>query len=263
MLASKRQQEIIKLLQKDGHVTTAGLTDSLRVSPVTIRRDLKALEDRGVLRRSYGGATLVRDDARAFGALGTLAPERTYLEKAQIEHEAKARIGRAGAELVRDGETILLEAGTTVAAMLPGLREKRGLTVVTNALNVAWELTNRRSARVVYLGGQIRSESYAAVGRLTEVALEEITVQRLFLGADGISVEAGVTTPSPEEARLNRHMMERASEAIVLADYTKFGKVALARIGAVNEFTAIITDARLGREHAKALRDVNVDLIVV
>lgn len=263
MLSSKRQREIIKLLQRDGHVTTHGVAEFLQVSPVTVRRDLKALEEEGVLRRSYGGAVLANESVAGVESYAAFAPERTYAEKAKIEHEAKARIGQAASEMVRDGETIMLEAGTTVAAMLPGLRTKRGLTVVTNALNVAWEMTNRSDARVVYLGGQIRPSSYAAVGPLTEAALQDISVQRLFIGADGISVDAGVTTPSHEETVLAHHMMSRASETVVLADNTKFGRVALSRIGSIGEFSAIITDARLGKEQVRACERAGARLILV
>lgn len=265
MLASRRQQEIVKRLQRDGQVTTTDLTSSLRVSPVTIRRDLKVLEEQGVLRRSHGGAVLVEDGPGAgphLKAFSTYAPERSLGEKASMEHAAKARIGRAAADLVQDGETIMLEAGSTVAAMLPELRKKRGLTVVTNALNIAWEMTNGGNARVVFLGGQIRPASYAAVGRLTEISLQEISVQRFFLGADGITVEAGVTTPNPDEALLARHMMARSKETIVLADYTKFGRVALSRIGAVDEFTLIITDERLGEDQARELQDAGANTLL-
>lgn len=263
MFASKRQQEIVHRLQRDGHVTTNDLTESLQVSSVTIRRDLQALEEQGVLRRSYGGAILVDGDEARPGGLSAFAPERTLAQKAKIEHAAKARIGQAAADLVEAGETIMLEAGTTVAAMLPALRQKRGLTVVTNALNVAWDVANRGNARVVYLGGEIRPESYAAVGTLTEGALQEITVQRFFLGADGVTVDAGVTTPNPDEAVLARHMMARASETYVLADSTKFGRVALSRIGEADEFTSIITDDRLDGTQAQALRDAGANLILV
>lgn len=257
MLATRRQQEIVQRLRKDGHVTTKKLAESLQVSSVTIRRDLKILEKQGILRRSYGGATLVDNGHEQ---PGHLALERTYVEKAKFQYEAKARIGQAAAALVKDGETILLEAGTTVAAMLPQLRRKRGLTVVTNALNVAWDLINNSDARVVFLGGQVRPSSYAAVGQLTEKSLEQITVQRLFLGADGITVEAGVTTPNTDEASLARQMMAKARDAYVLADHTKFGRVALARIAPITAFTKIITDDQLNEQYGREVEASGVAL---
>src|SRR5690625_4339832 len=109
MFASKRQQEIVNRLQRDGHVTTNDLTESLQVSAVTIRRDLQALEEQGVLRRSYGGAILVNNDEARLDGLSAYAAERTLAEKAKIEHTAKARIGQAAANLVEAGETIKLE----------------------------------------------------------------------------------------------------------------------------------------------------------
>lgn len=247
--------DVYRIVAGQGFAATRELSEALGVSEVTIRRYLAELAHEGLIQRVHGGAQLPESGGVEF----------SFKQKLLRHLEAKRRIGRRAAELVKDGESIFLETGTTVIQIVPHLRARKNLTVVTNCLNVAMEVITLPGVRLIVVGGEVREKSYAFVGPWAEERLDrlfrEIHVSKLFMGVDGISAKEGLTTPNLDEARINRKMIELVPERIVVADSSKFGAVALSRIAPVTAVQAIVTDADTGDE-AVEVRRLGVQVIV-
>lgn len=232
------------LLEKES-VSTQELRQALGVSEATVRRYLAEMAKEGLIERVHGGARLPE----------STEVELSFRQKLSRNLEEKKRIGRKASELIHDDENIFLETGTTVIQIVPHLRGKKNLTVVTNCLNVAMEVLTIPGVRLIVVGGEIREKSYAFAGPLAEKTLDEvfaeIHVDKLFLGVDGISAREGLTTPNMNEARINRKMIDLIPERIVVADHSKFGVVALSRIAPIRVVQTIVTDSDEGDEVAR------------
>jgi len=250
---NNRRASIMQQLQQGGTVQVTRLATDLGVTEMTIRRDLAALEKKGLLARFHGGAVLPQ----------AMVQDLSFQAKLRARQDEKARIAAAAAAMVHDGATIALAAGTTVAALARALAGKSNLTVVTNAVNIAWELTRNPSIHLVITGGRVRERSYAMVGPTAEQALRELAVDIAFVGVNGISPEFGFTTPNQEEAQVHRLMLHRARRAVILSDSSKFGRVAFARIASAQEVHTLITDNLAPAPVVEALRQDGVDLITV
>jgi len=234
LIAAQRRARIVELVNRRGILSVAELARQAGASLMTIRRDLGLLDGQGLLRRSHGGA------------LAMSSPRDVpFRRRARLELQAKAAIGRTAAALVRPGEMVLLDAGTTVVAMVPALRALRNLTVVTNSVQVLAALWDRPGIRVVALGGVARPSSGSLTGPLAEKALEEIRVDRAFLGTTGITPRWEVSNSDLDLAVLQRRVLAVARETYLLADHTKFGRTGLAIVSPLKAFTAVITDAHL------------------
>jgi DeoR family fructose operon transcriptional repressor len=219
MFPEERKQRILAALHQKPAVRVSDLGRALRVSAASIRRDLADLERSGLLKRAHGGAVSAR----------MAALEPSLAEKEDQYQAEKAAIARLAATLVRQGDTIFLDAGSTTRQIARELRHRRGITIVTNALNIAWELASSEIELVV-TGGQVRRGILSHVGPLADHAIAAVHVDKLFLGANGVDLEKGVTTPNLLEAQTKRAMVEHASEVILVADHSKFGRVAFGRI---------------------------------
>ena len=252
MLAEERRRKIVQELRIKGAVRTSELSSMLSVSEITIRNDLDVLAERNLLQRAHGGAVLPE----------ALVVEPTHTEREGVNLGQKMEIGRAAAEMVEEGSTICLGTGTTVLQMVPHLAGKRDITVLTNSLTTGLELTKVRGIRLSIIGGSLRRRSYAMVGPSAERYFEDIYVDRLFLGVNGISVEHGITIPSVAEAQVCRLMMGAAQETFVLADSSKFSVVAHAKIADVQEIDAVVTDNMVAREYISQLDDLEVEVVV-
>jgi DeoR family transcriptional regulator of aga operon len=226
---TERLGHILELLARDGTVTVSALAGELGVSEATVRRDLQALGDQRLLERSHGGAV-------AHGTAHEL-PVRYRTGRS----EEKRRIARAAAELVTDGAVIALTGGTTTTEVARTLAPRHGLTVVTNALNIAVELAVRPDLKLIVTGGVARSASYELVGSLAEDTLRGLNVDLAFLGVDGVDAARGLTTQNEVEAATNRALMARATSTIVVADASKLGRVALAQIAGIEAADRLIT----------------------
>lgn len=240
MLAQQRRLKIIEFLSRHGGVRVSELSRELAVSEMTIRRDLDCLERQGHLARTHGGAIQV-----------DILSEPDFVEKTDLLAGEKLRIARAAAELVGHG-IIGLSAGTTTTALAGCLpRDNPQLTVVTNAVNIAWALASTK-INVVMTGGSLRKSSYALVGPVRQEALTEIRLDLLFLGANGISIQGGITTPNPAEAQTNAWLLSRARRVVVVADHTKLGRTAFGHIADLAKADLLITckeaDSRFIRE---------------
>lgn len=247
-----RRALILQQLQQDGTVQVSRLAQDQGVTEVTIRRDLAAMEQEGLLVRYHGGAVLPQ----------AMVQDIPFQSKLQAHMAEKERIALAAARLVPDGATIALAAGTTVGAMVRALAGKQNLTVVTNAVNIAWELSQRPEVHLVITGGRARQGSSCMVGPTAEHALRDVAVDIAFVGVNGISTEFGLTTPNQEEAQIHRLMLSRARQKVVVSDSSKFGRVAFARIAALSQINTLITDDQAPAPLLDAIRQEGVEVIL-
>jgi len=250
---AERHQHIITKVQQEGQVNVLNLCEELDVSSVTIRKDLKLLEDKGLLFRTHGGATL----------LNPYTVDRSVNEKEKIQATEKMRIGAAAARLLVPNDSIVIASGTTVLALAKSIQPKGGLTVITPALNVALELIRHPEVEVLQLGGLMRKSSSSVTGPYAEGILADFSCSKLFLGVDGIDLEFGLTTTNVMEAHLNREMMKISQKTIVLADSTKFGRRGFGRICGFEDVDHIITDRGVSEYIVKTLEGMGTKVTVV
>lgn len=232
-------------------VTVRELSAQLRASDASIRRDLVGLERAGLLRRTHGGA--VSNEMAAF--------EFTLAEKEDQHRSAKSAIAAAAMQLIEENTTILLDAGSTTLQIARQLKTRRNINVVTNAVNIGSELAGER-IEVVLTGGALRPRTMAMVGPLTENALAELHVDKLFLGANGIDLEKGVTTPNLVEAEAKKAMLRSAKEIVLVADSSKIGRVTFARICRFDRVHRLITDEGAPRQFLDAVAKEGVQVTV-
>ncbi|HMQ30572.1 MAG TPA: DeoR/GlpR family DNA-binding transcription regulator [Chloroflexaceae bacterium] len=247
-----RRGRIAALVRQRGSARVQELAELFQVSPVTIRTDLAQLEKEGLLVRDRGGAVA----ATARSALVA------FEARASLRLTAKQQIGRAAAALVEPGDTILLDAGTTVVELVRHLPQQGPLTVVTNALNVALELQALREAKVLLLGGTINYATYGTLGPPAEQALEGMVVEKLFLAAETIDLAAGVTDSTVEIAQLKRAMVRAARQIILLADSSKWGKPGFIKVVPLSAVHTVVSDAGLAPADRAALERLGVRVLI-
>jgi DeoR family transcriptional regulator, aga operon transcriptional repressor len=254
LLVEERRRRILELLDKQERATVEELSDRFDVSSVTIRGDLDVLADAGAIVRSHGGALKRLDHEDAPIAV-----------KETLHHAEKVRIGHAAARLIREGETIILDSGTTTAEIARQLKflKLKSLTVITNALNIAVELANLPHIRVIVVGGILRQMSYSTVGPQAEQILRALNADRLFLGVDGLDPEIGLTTPDVLEAQLNGLMIRVSREVTAVADSSKFHRRSLSVIADLSDVHRIITDDGADPKMVAGLRARNIEVMVV
>jgi DeoR family transcriptional regulator of aga operon len=253
LLVEERRRRILDLLDEEDRVTVEDLVERFDVSAVTIRGDLDALAGGGSLVRSHGGALKPPEgDVR-------IAVKET------LNHREKVRIGHAAARLIRRGDTIILDSGTTTAEIAKQIKSLKldSLTVVTNGLNVAMHLADLPHVRLVVIGGLMRHMSYSTVGPQAAQMLSGLTADHLFLGVDGLDPEVGLTTPDVLEAQLNSLMIRIAREVTVVADSSKFSKRSLSVIAGIDDVRRVITDHKADPQMVSTLRERGIDVMLV
>jgi DeoR family transcriptional regulator, aga operon transcriptional repressor len=244
-----RLDAILEALSAGGSVAVTELSERLHVSPATIRRDLELLEKQRLLARTHGGAV----------SQGVLY-ELPLRYKSARHREQKRRIALVAAARVSDGEAIGLTGGTTTTEVARALVDRERLTVVTNALNIASELAVRPNLKLVVTGGTARPESYELVGPLAEQSLAGTNLDNVFVGADGVSVETGLTTHHEIEAHTNLALIERAANVVVVADSSKIGRIAFAKICGLERVDELITDEGANEYTLASIRDAGVQV---
>lgn len=250
---AERHQYILSRLKKEGKVNVLDLCHHLNVSSVTIRKDLKLLEDKHLLYRTHGGGTLVNP----------YTVDRPVNEKEKIRSAEKTGIGSAAAELIEPNDCIIIASGTTVHSLARSIKPKGQLTVITAALHVATELNQNPEIEVMVLGGILRKSSSSATGKYAESILDDFSCSKLFLGVDGIDMDFGLTTTHIQEAQLNRKMIATAQKTIVLADSSKFGKRGFGRICGMEDVDHIITDSGVSEHTLEALKGFGIEVTIV
>ena len=256
VFARERQQVIARLVQEHGRVRVGDLADRFRVSTVTIRKDLAALEAEGRLTRAHGGAISVSGNPA----------ESAFDVRERQQRAAKDLIGRQAASMVVDGESIAFDASTTALAVARHLKARGGwvqLTVITNGLRVASELAGFPGITVAMPGGFVRWEALSVVGPLGDGVFRKVNVQKAFLGAAGFSLESGLSDATEEEAQIKRFMAQAAREVIGIVDSSKWGRAAFATFCRTDELSAVISDGDAPTETVAALRTRGVDVQLV
>lgn len=253
---TRRSERILQELLRTGGVSVDELARQLDVSSATIRRELTSLEYQGLLRRSHGGAVPVEP--------ALYEPFRhvsTFSEQEEHRTAEKRRIGLAAAELVRDGETIAFGAGTTTTQVARSIRHRRRLTVMTNAINIAMELSHREDIKVFVTGGYLSGAWFALVGTTAQQHAGEMFFDKVFIGVDGIHADHGLTTNYPDQAAIHRTLMQQARQRIVVADHSKFGVSATALIWQTNEVDVVITDSKVTDETVAPFSNKKITII--
>ena len=228
--------EILQELLRHGKVSVAELSTALDVSPSTVRRSLAALEQQGLLRRVHGGAVSV--EPQLYEPFRHVSSFQEQEKQRAIE---KRRIGLAAAEMISDGDIIAIGAGTTTTQVARSVRHRSGITVITNAVNIAMELSHRNDLKVIVTGGELSGDWFALVGSAAVASVGELFVDKVFIGVDGIHAEHGLTTNYPDQAAIHRAMIRQARQRIIVADQHKIGKTGTARICALAEINVLIT----------------------
>lgn len=255
LLIEERRRRILDLLNSQDRVTVSDLVDTFGISAVTIRGDLDALDERGGLVRSHGGA------------VKRLNPLQDYpiQVKEILHHGAKVRIAQAAARLIRSDQKIILDSGTTTAEIARQIKHSKltSVTVITNALNIAMELANLPFVSVIMLGGMLRQMSYSLVGPHAEQILRDLNADHVFLGVDGLDPELGLSTPDVFEAKLNSLMIRVSRQVTVVADSSKLGQRSLSVISRVENVHRVISDTKAPPDVVGALRARGVDVLLV
>jgi len=255
LLIEQRRRRMLDLVGQDGQATVAELAKLFSISAVTARGDLDALASVGSIVRSHGGAVRRLDTTQDY-------PLRT---KEALHRDEKCRIGRAAGDLVRAGETIILDSGTTTVEIARHLKilKLQPVTVITNALNIALELTDTPGITLIMVGGLLRPLSSSFVGPQAEAMMNEFHADRLFLAVDGFDLQTGPSTPDVLEAQLNNVMMRSAKEVTVVADSSKLGRRAISKIGPFERIHRLITDIGAPGEFIESLRQKGIEVIEV
>lgn len=248
-----RRSQILTLLEDNGQVNVQQLSDLFQVSCVTIRNDLAYLENKNLLYRTRGGA--IRQTK--------IAIDLALSEKARKNQEQKRQISSKAIELIHEGDTIILDSGTTTMEITRQLKKFQNLTIITNALPIATELAGHQGIEIIMPGGILREKSFSLVGSQAEKNLRDFYCDKLFLGVDGFDTTFGVYTPIVAEAQLNRVMVEIARETIVVTDSSKFGKRSLAFIVPIDKIHRVITDKGIPEKDRQNLLAQNIDVIIV
>jgi DeoR family transcriptional regulator, fructose operon transcriptional repressor len=251
LLPAERHRRIQDLLDRRHVVRVSSLSEALGVSEVTVRRDLEALERRGLLERIHGGAIGAR----------RMRSEPRYLEAMTTHPEEKRLIGLAAASLIEPGDTVFLNGGTTTLEVFRHV-DTADTKVVTNHIGIAIESADR-DVEVILVGGRYRAPSNSLVGPFATENLRRVNASRAFIGAEGVSRRSGVTTPSEVEAELGGLMIDRTGgEVIVVADHSKMGTVADFVISVLDRIDRLITDAGIDDEYRAGLAEVGVDVMI-
>lgn len=253
MTIAERHKYILDELSKNGFVSVAELSKDLDVTMVTIRKDLKILEDKGLLYRSHGSATPV----------SPYVNDRSVNEKKLVRVEEKTKIALAAKDLVDEDDAIIIGSGTTVVALAQAIAKNQKLTVLTAAMNVTLALIDAPEVEIVQLGGVVRKSSSSVVGHYAEEMLKQFACSKLFLSVDGISLDYGLTTSHMMEAHLNAQMMKAVQKTIVLADSSKFGKKGFGKICNLEDIDMIITDAGIPELFREKLEEMGIEVRVV
>ena len=245
LLIEERRRRIRELVDERGRVTVIELATMFDISQVTARNDLKALADIGAVVRTRGGALAQRDD------------EDLPIGVKQSLHRAeKMRIAEAAVKLISDGQTIVLDSGTTTAEIAKQIRglKVQSVNVITNALNIAVLLAGSPHVTLIMLGGVLRPSSYSLGGPQAEAALQGLHADLLFLGFDALDPEIGVMTTRLLEARLNQGMLDISHSVVAVGDSSKIGRRGLSVIAKIEQIDRVITDSGITAENVEALR---------
>lgn len=246
----ERQEKILQLLAQRERISLNEACERFEVSVATIRRDFEALALKGRVRRVHGGVVTPRQ----------AAPEAPILQRQLAQREEKRRIGQFTAQLVKDGETIVLTGGTTTLEVAKHLRGHRNLTVITNSLPIINTLHDVPQLSLIVLGGMFRYSEMSLIGYITEQSLRGLRANKVIMGIRAIDIEHGLTNDHIPETSTDRAIMQIAREVIIVADHTKCGVVAAAFVAPVTAMHTLVTDTQTPKHFVTALRALNLQV---
>jgi len=250
-LAEDRQRQIMTLLQESGALRIGELTEIFDVSDETVRRDLTALEEQGLLTRTRGGALAE-----------SVHLETSFQRRMRENGAAKLQIAQVAASYVEDGSTIIIDSGSTMAHLVRQLRSKRDLVVITNGITHVEDLLSNPTLTVVVTGGLIRRATMGAAGPLAVESLSSLHADHTFIAASGFSASAGMTYPSFDEVAVKRAMISAGVDVTLLADGTKSGRASMVKVAPLTELNRIITSQPISASEQSKIRDLGVELII-
>lgn len=252
MMAEERRTEILLLVRAKGRVRVNELTRRFNTSAATIRNDLNEMHQRGAVLRSHGGAV----------APDTILRESPLYERIHANSAEKRRIGAMAATMINNGETIILDSGTTVLEVARQIKNKQNVQVITNGVNIAAELLDAHGIQTFLVGGAVRRDSASIAGRSTEETIEQFSADKLFLGGAGVDPDFGVSGANLEETMVNRAMLRIAREIILVADSSKFFKRCMTRIASLSEIDIVISDSALPQEIQEKVQTLGCRLLL-
>lgn len=253
LIPEQRRREILACLRAEPVQSYQQLAKEIGVSHMTIRRDAAVLAEQSRVRLTQGGVAAVHS---------TVA-EPSRIAKAAVHTAEKNAIATAAAELVGDSTVIYLDAGTTIAMMVPRLRDLHDLTIVTNDLSIAMQLLDYRNVDLIMIGGRVATANHSTIGRLAAMTLAELSIDLAFVSCSSWDIKHGLTTPVEAKIELKRTAITAASQSILLADTAKFGSFSKYRVACLGELDTIITDDGLDRADVERLRTLGNELIML
>ncbi|PHQ61528.1 MAG: DeoR family transcriptional regulator [Maribacter sp.] len=249
----ERRRKILNMLAENGQVFVHELSDIFKVSEVTIRNDLDMFESKKLLIRSRGGAMKYSN---------SVGIDFQLSDKDKIHYAEKIKIGKKSASLVKEGETIIIDSGTTTMEIARNLNPNFSINVITNAFNIANQLIHAQNINIIVPGGTLRKNSHSLVGPLAEKSLKNFYVDKVFIGVDGFDTTQGAFTPNIEEASLNQIMIDIAKEVILVTDSSKFLRRSLAFICPLDKIDIIVTDKNINKEDLNRLQDAGIKVLL-
>jgi DeoR/GlpR family transcriptional regulator of sugar metabolism len=252
MLANQRREKIFELIQEDGSAKVINLAKIFKVTEVTIRQDLEKLEKDGLVIKEHGGAFLkdIKDQVQSF-SLG----HKENIDKKEL-------IARKCVEFIENGDSIILDSGSTTTEIAKHLKGFKNLTVITNALNIAMLLGAEPGIELIVTGGEFKPPTLSLTGQKAADSFKGLNVQKLFLATAGISLKSGLTYPSISDLVVKKAMIEAADVTYLVADSTKIGKSAFASLGALSLIDYIITDNGIEETHKEIFKNNEIELII-
>jgi DeoR/GlpR family transcriptional regulator of sugar metabolism len=252
--ARSRQLLIEKRVLSEGEIDFESLADELGVSQMTIRRDVEALEERGVVRKILGGAI----------AFGGKSVEPSFAARAAEFPDSKQRIAKAAVDLLRPSETVILDSGSTVLAVARGIRDRGlGLTILTPSIQAAAELNNESDTTIILTGGMVRPGELSLVGAEAENAFASYNCDTYVMGVAGLHAERGFSDYHREESRVKKAALRSADRVIAVLDESKLGRAQLVNVASLNEVAVLVTDASSEHPTVVAVREAGLEVICV
>ena len=250
---AERHKYILESLNKNGFIKVSDIAKELDVTLVTIRKDLKYLEEKKLLYRTHGSASPVNPHTS----------DINLQVKEKMKTDEKRRIAQAACRLIEENDSIIIASGSTAHTFAQELNPAGNLTVVSASLKTSLLLSNVNNIEVIQLGGIVRKNSFSVIGDFAAKIFNDLTCSKLFLGVDGIDIDNGVTNSNIQEAALNKIMMEASLRTIILSDSSKFGKRGFGKICSLDKIDVIITDSGIPKATALAVEEMGIELIIV
>lgn len=252
MSMNQRRQAILNLIREDGHAKVQKLSQIFKVSDVTIRQDLEILEEMGFVQREHGGAFL--KDVGNFASTGSLANESVKTtEKQELAHKA--------ASLIQEGESIILDSGSTTTELAKLMTGIKNLNVITNSLNIAFILGSNPSINIIVSGGEFKAPTLSLTGDMAAATFKGLHVDKCFLATAGISADMQLTYPSLSDLVVKSAMILAANKVYLLADSSKIGVSSFASLGRISLIDTLITDSKITKEQRQALLELHIDVL--